>query len=129
MAILGNFREVHIILFVDVTSFIDAVTSYMMSQYCTCIGHMAIYYKRAANTSVVVLAYSLLVCWVRLCYQRPLCGWCLTCVGHDASSTSPAGSLLPSTVIIVLALVNSTVSPAGTHKYLNETQECRSTPC
>ena len=38
----------------------------------------------------------------------------LTCVGHNASSASPGWSLLPSTVIIVLALVNSTVSPAGT---------------
>ena len=35
-------------------------------------------------------------------------------VGRDASSTSPGWSLLPSTVIIVLALVNSAVSPAGT---------------
>ena len=30
------------------------------------------------------------------------------------SSASPGWSLLPSNVIIVLALVNSTVSPAGT---------------
>ena len=35
-------------------------------------------------------------------------------VGHDASSASLGWSLLPSTVIIVLALVNSAVSPAGT---------------
>ena len=35
-------------------------------------------------------------------------------VGHDASSTSLGWSLLPSKVIIVLALVNSAVSPAGT---------------
>ena len=40
-----------IILFVDITSFDNAVTSYMMSQCCTCIGHMTIYYKRATNTS------------------------------------------------------------------------------
>ena len=35
-------------------------------------------------------------------------------VGRDASSMSPGWSLLPSTVIIVLALVDSAVSPAGT---------------
>ena len=47
-------------------------------------------------------------------YQRPVCGWCLTRVGHDASSTSPSWSLLPSNVIIVLAFVNSAVSQEGT---------------
>ena len=41
-------------------------------------------------------------------------GWCLTRVGRDASSASLGWRLLPSTVIIVLALVNSTMSPAGT---------------
>ena len=35
-------------------------------------------------------------------------------VGRDKSSTSLGWNLLSSTVIIVLALVNSTVSPAGT---------------
>ena len=50
-------------------------------------------------------------------------------VGGDTSSASLGWSLLPSTVIIVLVLVNSAVSPAGTPKYLNETQECHSTPC
>ena len=34
------------------TSLIDAVISHMMSQCCMCIGHVTIYYKRAANTSV-----------------------------------------------------------------------------
>ena len=34
--------------------------------------------------------------------------------GCDASSASPGWSLLPSTVIIVLDLVNSAVSPVGT---------------
>ena len=41
-------------------------------------------------------------------------GWCLTHVGHDVSSASLGWSLLPSTVIIVLALFNSAVSPVGT---------------
>ena len=35
-------------------------------------------------------------------------------VGHDASSASPAWSLLPSSVLIVLALVNSDVPHRGT---------------
>ena len=39
-----------IILFVDVTSFNDTVTSYVMSQHCMYIGHITIYYKRATNT-------------------------------------------------------------------------------
>ena len=51
---------------------------------------------------------------VQLYHQRPTCGWCLTCVGHDTSSASLGWSLLPSKLIIVLALVNSTMSPAGT---------------
>ena len=45
-------RWKHIVLFADVTSLNDAVMSYVMSQYCMCTGHMTIYYKRAANTSV-----------------------------------------------------------------------------
>ena len=53
-----------------------------------------------------VLACGSSIRQVRLYHQRPMCGWCLTCVGRDASSMS--------NVIIVLALVNSTVSPAGT---------------
>ena len=44
----------------------------------------------------------------------PTCGLCLTRVGRDASSASPGWSLLPSNIIIVLALVNSAVSPEGT---------------
>ena len=43
-----------------------------------------------------------------------MCGWCLTRVGRDTSSASLGWSLLPSTVIIVLALVNIAVSPVGT---------------
>ena len=51
---------------------------------------------------------------VRLYHQRPTCGWCLMLVGPNVFSASPGWSLLPSTVIIVLALVNSARSPAGT---------------
>ena len=133
-AILGRHAldTVHlkrVILFADVTSLNDAVMSCVMSQHRMCAGHMSIYYKRATNTSVGVIACCSSVCQVQLYHQRPVCGWCLTHVGHDASSTSLGRSLLLSTVIIVLALVNSAVSPMRTHKYLNKTQECRSTPC
>ena len=71
MAVLAHFLRRHtsdvlclkrIILFVNVTSFDDAVMSYMMSQHCTCIGHMTVYYKRAANTSVGGVSVSSLVC-------------------------------------------------------------------
>ena len=41
-----------IILFADVTSLKDAVTSYVMSQHRMCIGHVTFYYKRSANASV-----------------------------------------------------------------------------
>ena len=112
----------HIILFAD-------VTSYVTSQHRTCFGHMTFHYKRSANASVGVLACCSSIHQVRLYHQRPACGWCLMRVGHDTFSMSLGWSLLPSTVIIVLALVNSTVSPVGTPKYLNETQECYSTPC
>ena len=50
-----------IILFVHVTPFNNAVTSYVMSQHCMCIGHMTVYYKSAMNTSVGGVLVSLLV--------------------------------------------------------------------
>ena len=103
-----------IILFAIVTYLKCAVTSYVMSQCCMCIGHMTFNYKRPTNASVGVLACCLSICQVRLYHQRPTGGWCLTRVGCDASSMSPGWSLLPSTVITVLVLVNNTVSPAGT---------------
>ena len=40
-----------VILFANITSFNDAVMSYITSQCCMCVGHMTMYYKRAANTS------------------------------------------------------------------------------
>ena len=125
---LGAVHPKHIILFANVKSSKGAVTSYVMSQHCTCIGHVTFYYKRSADASVRGSCL-LFVHSSGLTHQRPACGWCLMCVGSDASSTSLGWSLLPLTVIIVLALVNSAVSPAGTFKYLNETWECRSTPC
>ena len=41
-----------VILFSDVTSLKGAVTSYVMPQHCTCIGHVTFYYKRPASASV-----------------------------------------------------------------------------
>ena len=46
--------------------------------------------------------------------MAPAYGWCPMHVGRDASSASPGWSLLPSSVFIVLALVNSDVSHQGT---------------
>ena len=109
-----------IILFADMMSLKDAVMSYVTSQQCTCIGNVTFYYKRSADITwwegefIWVLACCSSIRQVRLYHQRPTCGWCLMPVGCEASSTSPGWSLLPSTVIIVLVLVNSTVSPAGT---------------
>ena len=59
--------------------------------------------------------------------MSPAYGWCLTRVGRDTSSASLGWSLLPSSVIIVLALVNSAVSHRGL-RYLNETRECTPLP-
>ena len=42
----------HIILFANVTLLNDAVTSYVMSQCHTCVGHVTFHYKRATNASV-----------------------------------------------------------------------------
>ena len=103
-----------IILFSDITSLKGTVMSYVTSQCCTCIGHVIFYYKRSTNASVGVLACCSSIHQVQLYHHRPAGGWCLMHVGRDASSTSPGWSLLPSTVIIVLALVNSAVSPVGT---------------
>ena len=94
--------------------FEEAVTSYVMSQCCTCIGHVTFHYKMSANSSVRILACCSSVRQARLYHQRPVCGWCLMRVGHNISGMSLGWSLLPSNVIIVLALVNSTMSPAGT---------------
>ena len=44
----------------------------------------------------------------------PAHGWCPTRAGHDASSVSPGWSLLPSSILIVLALVNSDIPHLGT---------------
>ena len=85
-----------------------------MSQHRMCIGHVTFYYKRSTDALVGVLTCCLSIHQVRIYHQRPTCGWCLMRVGRDPSSVSPGWSLLPSIVIIVLALVNSAVSPAGT---------------
>ena len=120
-AVLGNsmftcfrrtvFKVRH--LFSDVMSPGDAMTSCVTSQLCTCTGHMIICYKRLALLALGALGSRPLVHPSGLPLS-PASGWCLMRVGHDTSSMSPGWSLLPSSVIIVLALVNSAMSPRGT---------------
>ena len=93
--------------------FEEAVTSYVTSQHRMYIGHMTSHYKRSANASFGVLACCSSIHQVRLYCLRPTLGWCLMRAGHDASNASLGWSLLPLNVIIVLALVNSAVSPVG----------------
>ena len=83
---LDNLHLKHIILFVNVTSFNNAMISHDVMAL-QCIGHMTIYYKRATNTLVKAVR-------LQLSHPRPLCGWCLTCVGRDAPSASQGRSLL-----------------------------------
>ena len=138
VAVLGNsvftcFRrgtsEVRL-LFLDVTSSRGTVTSCVTSRHCTCTGHVTFCYKRSADVSfeaLLALSSGPLVCPSGLPLS-PAYGWCLMRVGCDESSASLGWSLLPSSVIIVLALVNSAVSPGGL-RYLNKTRECCPTPC
>ena len=49
---LDTARPKHVILFADVTSLKGTVTSYVMSQCRTCIGHVNFYYKRSTDASV-----------------------------------------------------------------------------
>ena len=127
VAVLGNSVLTHFghavskvhHLFSDITSSGGTVTSCVMLQLCTCTGHMTFCYKRSADASFEALGALLaLGSWplVRPFIRFALAthSWCLMCVGRNASSTSLGWSLLPSSVIIVLALVNSAVSPKGT---------------
>ena len=103
---LGNF-----ILFSDIMSLMSAVTSCVTSWCHMCTGHVTFCYKRSADTlfkALLTLVHSSSL------PLSPACGWCLTYVGHDTSGASPSWSLFPLNVIIVLALVNSTMSPEGT---------------
>ena len=106
-----------------------AVMSCVMSRPHTCTGHVTFCYKRLANASFkALLALGLWFVHSSGLPLPPAYGWCLMHVRCDTSSVSLGWSLLPSSVIIVLALVNSTVSPRGP-RYLNETWECHLTPC
>ena len=60
----------------------------------------------------LLLAHLALGLSIRFTLVTRVC-WCLTRVGRDVSSTSPGWSLLPSSVIIVLALVHRAVSHRG----------------
>ena len=93
---LGNFQwthfrhaasEAHHLIFGHYV-FEEAVTSYVMSQHCTCIGDVTFDYKRPVNALVGVLACCSSIHQVQLYHQRPACGWCLTRVGCDVSSMS-----------------------------------------
>ena len=79
--------------------------SYVTSWLCTCTNHVIDCYKRSA----LLAHWALIGSSVRSAYT-----WCLMRVGRDASCTSLGWSLPPSSIIIVLALVNSAVSPKGT---------------
>ena len=107
-------RLKYVTLFSDVTSLMSTVTSYVMSQCCMCISHMTFYYKRSVNALVGGSG----LWFVRSSgstLSPETCVWLVpNACGRDTSSASLGWSLLPSNVIIVLALVNSTVSPAGT---------------
>ena len=100
-------------LFLDVTSPRGAMTSYVTARLRMCTGHMISCYKRSALLALEALSSRPLVHPSGLPLS-PVYGWCLTCIGCDTSSASPGWSLLPSSIIIVLALVNSTMSPRGT---------------
>ena len=119
-----------IILFVNVTSFDDAVMSYMTSQHCTCIGHMTIYYKRATNTSVGG-GFSQFISSLGSTLSPETLIWLVsnTCRSQCIKYISGWEPTSFNSNYCVLALVNSAASPAGTHKYLNKTWECHSTPC
>ena len=90
--------------------------SCVTSWHCMCTGHMTFHYKSSADASFKALLALSSRPSVRLSGSplSPAYGWCLTRVGHDVSSTSLGWSLLSSSIIIVLALVNSAVSPKGT---------------
>ena len=119
-----------VILFVDIMSFDNAVMSYMTSQCCTYIGHVTIYYKRAANTSVGGVL-SQFIGLLGLTLSPETLVWLvsnmcrLQCIKH-ISGQQPTSF---NSNHCALALVNSAAFPVGTHKYLNKTWECCSTPC
>ena len=91
-----------------------AMTSCVMSWCCTCTGHMTFCYKSLVDVSFEAFWLFWLLVHPSGSPLSPMYGWCLMCVGHDMSSMSPGWSLLPSSIFIVLALVNSTVSHKGT---------------
>ena len=75
-----------------------------------CINHMTFCYKRSTD----ILFEALLAFGSSSLPLPPVSGRCLMHVGHNTSSASSGRSLLPSNVIIVLALVNSATSPERT---------------
>ena len=109
----------HILLCSDVTLSGGAVMSCVTSRHHTCSGHVTFCYKRSADASFEALLAHWALSSRSLVHPlgsplSPAYGWCLTRVGHNMSSVSLGWSLLPSSIIIVLAFVNSAVSPKGT---------------
>ena len=99
-------------LFQDVTSFNDAVTSSVMLQCCACGDHVTFQYERLVHTPLGALFLEFVLV-SGLIHQRPAGIWCLMHVGCDMSNVSLDWILRPSNIIVVLVLVNSTVSPMG----------------
>ena len=97
-----------------------AVTSCMMSRCRACMGHMTCGYKSShrASFGALLLWELLLFVWFSVHPSgsplAPVYSWCPTCAGRNTSSMSPGWSLLPSSVLIVLALVNSGIPHWGT---------------
>ena len=96
------------------------VTSCMMSWHHVCMSHMTFGYKSShrALFEALLLWYLLLFIWFSVCPSgsplAPAYSWCPMRVGHNVSSVSLGWSLLPSSVLIVLALVNSDIPYRGT---------------
>ena len=97
----------------------DAMTSCMMSRCHACMGHMTFGYKSSqrawlgALSALEALTFRKVLCLPGSPYA-PVYGWCLMCVGCDASSTPLGWSLLPESILVVLVLVNSNIPHWGT---------------
>ena len=97
----------------------DAMMSCVTSWCHACMGHMTFGYKSSQRAWFEALsAQKALMFHKVLCSPgsslAPTYGWCLTCIGCDTSSVSLGWSLLPSSILVVLVLVNSDIPHQGT---------------
>ena len=70
-----------------------------VTSHChTCTSHATFHYKRSTDASSRALDLRVRLSGLPVV---PVCGLCLTCVGHDASSASLGWSLPPLNIIIV----------------------------